>query len=85
MQEKVDGMITGGTQLEKEIELTQGLANRLARRLSKTREGAANPDAPACSTSSILQCGGETGIRTLEPLRVTRFPGVPFQPLTHLA
>ena len=25
------------------------------------------------------------GVRTLETLRLTRFPGVPFQPLTHLS
>ena len=28
---------------------------------------------------------GEAGIRTLGPLRVTRFPGVPIQPLSHLS
>ena len=70
---------------KKEIELTQGLANRLAGRLSKTREGAVNPDAPACSTQFETNKTGEAGIRTLETFRFTRFPGVPFQPLTHLS
>ena len=29
--------------------------------------------------------GGEGGIRTLEPVKVTRFPGEPDQPLQHLS
>ena len=29
--------------------------------------------------------GGERGIRTLDTLRYTRFPGVPVQPLLHLS
>jgi hypothetical protein len=30
-------------------------------------------------------CGGETGIRTLDTLRYTRFPSVRLQPLGHLS
>jgi hypothetical protein len=32
-----------------------------------------------------LACGGETGIRTLDTLRYTRFPSVRLQPLGHLS
>jgi putative hydrolase of the HAD superfamily len=33
----------------------------------------------------LLLCGGETGIRTLDTLRYTRFPSVRLQPLGHLS
>ena len=70
---------------KKELELTQGFHNRLTGVLSGAREGAVNPDAPACSSLFGTKTGGETGIRTLGTFRLTRFPGVPFQPLTHLS
>ena len=69
----------------RDLKLAEGLANRLAKSARRAREGAVNPDAPACSLQFGTNKSGEAGIRTLEPLRVTRFPGVPFQPLTHLS
>ena len=66
-------------------ELTQGLANRLGRSARGAREGAVNPDAHACRPTFESKTGGEAGIRTLGTFRFTRFPGVPFQPLTHLS
>ena len=37
------------------------------------------------SLIAIELCGGETGIRTLDTLRYTRFPSVRLQPLGHLS
>lgn len=37
------------------------------------------------AVARILSVGGEGGIRTHEPLRATRFPIVPLQPLRHLS
>ena len=42
----------------RDLKLTQGLANRLGRSAHGTREGAANPDAPACSTKFETKTGG---------------------------
>jgi len=42
----------------RDLKLAEGLANRLGRSAHHAREGAVNPDAPACSTSSILRSGG---------------------------
>ena len=42
----------------RDLKLAEGLANRLGGSVHGPREGAVNPDAPACISSSILQCGG---------------------------
>ena len=44
-----------------EIELSQGLANRLGRLARGAREGAVNPDAPACSSRSNVKLAGPKG------------------------
>ncbi len=49
------------TSLEFQEDFSVGGVARVARR---AREGAVNPDAPACSTSSLLKNGDPTGIRT---------------------
>ncbi len=67
------------------FELTDELSRRFGKSLTRAREGIVNPDAPACNTQFGTNKFGEAGIRTLETFRFTRFPGVPFQPLTHLS
>ncbi len=42
------------------LNIDQGLANRLGRSAQNAREGAVNPVAPACSTSSILKLADST-------------------------
>ena len=44
----------------RDLKLTEGLANRLGRSARVAREGAVNPDAPACSTQFGTNNYGET-------------------------
>src|SRR5713101_7165818 len=42
-------------------------------------------EADLLQEKGLNRCGGETGIRTLDTLRYTRFPSVRLQPLGHLS
>ena len=53
----------------------------LTKNLTNPRESAFYAD----STGFTKKFGGETGIRTLDTLRYTRFPSVRLQPLGHLS
>ena len=55
------------------------------KRSARIRGAHPNSCAPHCTHKFELQTGGEGEIRTLGTFRFTRFPGVPFQPLTHLS
>ena len=59
----------------KALELTQELSKRLDQSSRGAREGAVNPDAPACNTQFDKTKYGESGIRTQGPV-------LPSQPLS---
>ena len=63
---------------KREIDLTQGLANRLAGRLSKTRGGAVNPDAPLVILSSELRLAERQGFEPWNPCGLHAFQACRF-------
>ncbi len=69
----------------RDLKLAEGLANRLGGSVYGTREGAVNPDAPACNTLFESKTGGEKRIRTSDTLRYIRFRGGRIRPLCHLS
>ncbi len=60
------------------------LSNPLSRGLIPPFRENINEKSPYFRTSSHLKYGGEGGIRTLDTLPYTHFPGVLLQPLGHL-
>ena len=56
----------------RDLKLAEGLANRLGRSARKAREGAVNPDAPACSLQFGTNKSGVTSFasnHTIFPLK----------------
>ncbi len=69
-----------------EITLNQGLDNRLGRSARGAREGAVNPDAPACSPSSNKNLAERVGFEPTRALQPYRFSGpAPSTGLSHLS
>jgi hypothetical protein len=66
------------------IALRQHLSNLGSRVLTHLSTGFGQKKKPAFACELFFKYGGERGVRTLDTLPYTHFPGVLLQPLGHL-